>query len=481
MNLSYRPTPKLRALSPMTVENRVLRLAPGRGETWLERIARPLARALPGGAYPLRFALVGVWEREVVVEATLLSPGDDTAHAAELSAIELLDPRPRTLEARPFCAVQVVPTGVRCEFGGYAGDACPVTNLLASTVDLLITHPNAVNASELNEMAGNVLYVEGKSLDDFLLGHLGLMPVAGNRVGTFVDPTGAAYLDDVLDTLSAARASAGIDCPVYTVLGEELGVRAEWSPSGCAMGSILRPERIVEAVETLLAAGVDAVGGVSVIHGVEPGMLARHQRGEAPNPSGGVEAIVTHLVSKLFRVPAAHAPLPYYGDTKPRIGENPRVAAEMISTPHYFSVIKGLGSAPRLVPLSEAASAPSGVVTIDNVGAVVVPASCLGGVPALAAELSAIPLIAVRENRTVLNVTNEVMGMPNVIEVDSYLEAAGVIGALRNGIALESLRRPIHGAREVEPLASPARLAEVGEEPRESSARPVRIPVAPRL
>src|SRR5438105_3223153 len=70
-----RPTPKLRALSPMTVENRVLRLAAGPGETWLERIARPLASALPGGAYPLRFAIVGVGEREVVVEATLLSPG----------------------------------------------------------------------------------------------------------------------------------------------------------------------------------------------------------------------------------------------------------------------------------------------------------------------------------------------------------------------------------------------------------------------
>src|SRR3954454_3667137 len=115
----------------MTVENRVLRLAPGRGEAWLERIARPLARALPGGAYPLRFAIVGVEEREVLVEATLVSPGEDTEQATALSAIELLDPRPKALETRPFCAVQVVPTGVRCEFGGYAGDACPVTNLLS--------------------------------------------------------------------------------------------------------------------------------------------------------------------------------------------------------------------------------------------------------------------------------------------------------------------------------------------------------------
>ena len=83
--------------------------------------------------------------------------------------------------------------------------------------DVVITHPNAVNASDINEMASNVLYVEGKSLDDFLLGHLGLAPTRSNRIGTFVDPTGEAYLDDVIHTLNAARAVGGIDCSLYTL------------------------------------------------------------------------------------------------------------------------------------------------------------------------------------------------------------------------------------------------------------------------
>ena len=73
--------------------------------------------------------------------------------------------------------MQIIPTGVGSEFGGFAGAGCPVTNLLAASVDYLVTHPNAVNASDPNEMAGNVLYVEGKSLDNFLLGHLGLVEV----------------------------------------------------------------------------------------------------------------------------------------------------------------------------------------------------------------------------------------------------------------------------------------------------------------
>jgi hypothetical protein len=77
------------------------------------------------------------------------------------------------------------------------------------------------------------------------------------------------------------------------------------------------------------------------------------------------------------------------------------------------------------------------------------PASCLGGIPALAAEYAGIPLIAVKENETILDVTNAKMRMWNVVEVDTYLEAAGVLLALRNGISIESLRRPIAMATEV--------------------------------
>jgi hypothetical protein len=111
------------------------------------------------------------------------------------------------------------------------------------------------------------------------------------------------------------------------------------------------------------------------------------------------------------------------------------------------------------VPLRSLTGAPAQVLTVNNVGAVVLPASCLGGIPALAAQFSDIPLIAVTENRTILDVTNAKMQMANVIPVASYLEAAGVVLALRNGISLESLRRPIAAARRLE-------LPAVATEPR---------------
>jgi hypothetical protein len=119
----------------------------------------------------------------------------------------------------------------------------------------------------------------------------------------------------------------------------------------------------------------------------------------------------------------------------------------------------GLSRAPQLEVLGIASDASASALTVGNVGAIVVPATALGGVPALAAEFHAIPLIAVRENDTVLAMTADRLSMSGVIEVGSYLEATGVVTALRHGIALESLRRPIHRVDVLTTLAESKRRA----------------------
>ena len=434
----------------MRIENLRLEIRSREPSGWLAAVAAPMADLATSGAYPLRLAIVDFVDDRAIVEATVVrTESGERGFAPRIEDIELIAPRRKTHASPPMTVVQVVPTGIRCEFGGYAGDACPATNLLAAAADFVVAHPNAVNASDLNEMAGNVLYVEGKSLDDFLLGRLALRRTTANRIGTFIDPTGSAYIDDVENALNAARAVGGIDCGLHTVLRREIGARIEWSEKGCAVGTIEHPEAILEAVERLIAEGAEAVGGVSVIHGVSGEMFQQHLSGLIPNPSGGVEAIITHLVSRIHRIPTAHAPLPYYQDVKGKDVRNPRASAEFISTPHYYSVLKGLSKAPAVVPLTDLDSAPAQTLTVNNVAAVVMPADCLGGIPALAAEFSGIPLIAVRENETILNVTNEKMGFENVIEVESYLEASGVLLALKQGISLESLRRPLGRGRRI--------------------------------
>ena len=82
--------------------------------------------------------------------------------------------RRRGLEAQDkFNIAMVVPTGIGAELGGHAGDATPAAIALAQVADTLITHPNVVNASDINELPGNGIYVEGSVLARLLMGTVG--------------------------------------------------------------------------------------------------------------------------------------------------------------------------------------------------------------------------------------------------------------------------------------------------------------------
>ena len=54
-----------------------------------------------------------------------------------------------------FNAVLVIPTGIDAVLGGHAVDAGALARLMASACDTLITHPNVVNGSDINELPDN--------------------------------------------------------------------------------------------------------------------------------------------------------------------------------------------------------------------------------------------------------------------------------------------------------------------------------------
>ena len=78
--------------------------------------------------------------------------------------------------------VMIIPTGIGAVIGGHAGDATPAAKLIAGCCDKLIIHPNVVNASDINEMTSNMLYVEGSILDRFLEDRLNLKEVKQNKI-----------------------------------------------------------------------------------------------------------------------------------------------------------------------------------------------------------------------------------------------------------------------------------------------------------
>jgi hypothetical protein len=168
--------------------------------------------------------------------------------------------------------------------------------------------------------------------------------------------------------------------------------------------------------------------------------------GSMVNPWGGVESMLTHTISSIYDVPSAHSPMMESQevlDADTGIVD-PRMAAEAISTTFLQSILKGLQKSPRIVTDREALRNP-GVFTASAVSCLVIPDGCLG-LPTLAALEQGIPVIAVRENRNLMrnNLTQLPWQQGQLHIVDNYWEAAGVMSALKAGIAPNSVRRPIN-------------------------------------
>jgi hypothetical protein len=112
----------------------------------------------------------------------------------------------------------------------------------------------------------------------------------------------------------------------------------------------------------------------------------------------------------------------------------------------------GLSRAPDLLPVGSGLAAASTTSTtttiaIDAVGAVIAPAGAMGGAAVLACAERGIPVIAV-DNPCLLDVSAEALGL-EVLRAGSYAEAAGLVLALREGLAPAALRRPLPALREI--------------------------------
>ena len=101
----------------------------------------------------------------------------------------------------------IIPTGLGCKIGGHAGDAVCAVNLIASMCENLVVNPNAVNASDINEMAANCLYVEGSTIDRFVAGKIRLQKRCRNKILLMVNPPVSVC---TINSTNAARVSLGV-------------------------------------------------------------------------------------------------------------------------------------------------------------------------------------------------------------------------------------------------------------------------------
>ena len=412
----------------------------------LSSLGRAALEHLDASLFPIRLAVTSLSERGYRCELGVVAwLSEDRRRVAQ----SIFDFRPRGAEdTSSFTTVFVVPTGIGSSIGGHAGDATPAAQLLASVSDTLVTHPNVVNASDVNELPANALYVEGSVLAQLLMGTVGLAPVRANRVLAIADAhPDSLFSDQLLNAVNAARASFALACPRVVLLDPPLPVESVYAASGRATGRVRQLERLF-AVLDVHRSEYDAVALSTQIR-VDPRTRLDYygSRGEVLNPWGGAEAILTHAVSALYGVPAAHSPMLESRDIAGlELGVvDPRMAAEVISITFFVSVLKGLQRSHRIV----AARGPArGLLTVEQVSCLVVPDGAVG-LPTLAALEQGIPVIAVRENENLLD--NDLPALPwvhgQLHVVDNYWEAAGVVACLRAGIDPGAVRRPLREAQ----------------------------------
>lgn len=320
--------------------------------------------------------------------------------------------------------VMIVPTGVGAEIGGHAGDATPVAKLLAACCDTLITHPNVLNASDINEMPENCLYVEGSMLDRFLSGGNALRRVRQNKILLAVN---SPARENTINSVSAARVTLGANIEIVE-LEHPLVMRAEFMDGGAASGSIDGQRELFEQVRLL---DFDALAVQSEIE-IDEQVALKYLRYGGVNPWGGVEALLSRVLGERLDKPVAHAPLESDVLKAVKMIADPRMAAEFVSVSYLHCVLKGLHRAPRLA----ARNSTHSDLHAWNVDALVSPHGCVGP-PHRACLDEGIPVIVVRENKTIFDEEDD-----EFVYVENYHEAAGYLMCMRAGILPNSVRRP---------------------------------------
>ena len=369
-----------------------------------------------------------------------------------------------------FNAVVIIPTGIGAKLGGHAGDANRLIKLFGSVCDNIITHPNAVNAADINEMPDNCLYIEGSLLSRFLMGTIGLQKVRSNKLLVIADelrndtkaPKNKMFTEATINAVSAARATLGIEVTDIVLMENKIEMTGSFASSGRAVGSINNIENLFEVIEecssnncAIALSTVIKMNRKEVQHYYDKGLV---------NPWGGIEAILTHTLTSIFDLPAAHSPmLDSIEILNMDVGiVDPRIAAEVISLAAFHCVLKGLHKSPQVVSLEERTNVKH-LLTSSDVSCLVTPDGCLG-LPHIAAIEQGIPVIAIKNSQSTMK--NNLRDFPfhSIYFAENYLEALGMMLSIKEGIdpisIKEELKDTSHLLKKIKSMIKPNNIEE---------------------
>jgi len=242
-----------------------------------------------------------------------------------------------------------------------------------------------------------------------------------------------------IQAADATRATLGLNLTDYVITDAPLAVELRTAESGASWGTIGNPNSLLRAAETLITkAKASAIAVVARFpDNLENEALQNYRYGIGVDPLAGAEAIISHLIVRHFQIPCAHAPALSPLPLDPNI--SPRAAAEELGYTFLPCVLVGLSRAPQFIVSKQNYIPSPADIWADQVHAVVIPATACGGSAILSFSQSSTKIIAVTDNTTRMQTSPELLGV-KAIQVNSYLEALGVLVAHRAGISENSLR-----------------------------------------
>ena len=304
----------------------------------------------------------------------------------------------------------VVPTGIGASIGGFAGDASFWARKFSEKCKLIV-NPNVVNAACFSGITDNMLYVEGFSLDEFFRGKLNLVPSKQNKVGIIFDKSISQKVLNVhINTINAVKTVYGVDIIGYEITNEPVGVEFFVDNSGGSTGNVKNLETLKCAGQKLINKGAEALA--VVCHFPDDDNDDDYSNGIGVDPVGGVEAIISHYLSKEFTIPCAHAPAFANIDISTDIVD-PRASAEYITPTFLPCILIGLSQAPKL-----SVNKLDGY-SINDLDFLIVPYDAVGSIPVLEMSKLDKKIFAIKENKTILDVTPEKLNIKCVI-IETY-------------------------------------------------------------
>ena len=313
-------------------------------------------------------------------------------------------------------SLMIVPTGVGASIGGYAGDASLTAQKIAARIPLIV-NPNIVNAAVFSGINDNMFYVEGWAIEQFLKNKIALRPSKNNKIGIIFDKAIPENILNIhINTINAVKTIYGIDIIGYEITDENAGVEFFNTENGISSGTVKNPETLLSAGKKLISKGAQAL---AVVCYFEEPPEDDYEKGEGVDIVGGVEAVISHYLSKELLCPCVHAPAFFDVVIHEEI-VNPKVSAEYITPTFLPCLLLGLRNAPLLI---DAKNAKETDITLKNLHSVTMPFNSLGSSIVLDAIQNKIPVYAIKENSTVLNVNCYSLNKQNdIIELETYDE-----------------------------------------------------------